>query len=250
MYHFEKDLVELTDFARVHHSKERRITLESIYLVGELENRKAWFAMRMSMESFAKHIGLTINKYRKRLAAWRVVRSFPQAEQMFVDGEIDVSHLALIAGRITQKNEDALLEGIRGTSKREAEDFVSRMDHNGNLHEKEPVTEFTVRLTESEFKIFERAREILAHGGHVPTNAEIIKAATAALVDRRDPMRKAERAEARRGRKKAVQDLSAQEPISSPETKTETAERSHGKNPRGREKESSRSRSARGVETR
>ena len=48
-------------------------------------------------------------------------------------------------------------------------------------------------------KKIERAREVLSHGGKVPVTVEVLMKAIDELLERRDPMRRAERAMAKNG---------------------------------------------------
>ena len=50
-----------------------------------------------------------------------------------------------------------------------------------------------IRLSKSQLNTLERAREILAHGGHVPSTEDLVMQALTELVDRRDPVKKAQR---------------------------------------------------------
>src|SRR5690606_21476452 len=47
------------------------------------------------------------------------------------------------------------------------------------------------------------ARDVLSHGGHVPTNSEVLMACVEALLEKRDPIRKAQRAAARKQAKES-----------------------------------------------
>ncbi|MBC7660555.1 MAG: PhoH family protein [Chitinophagaceae bacterium] len=191
------DLIELTEKARSIHRQERRISLESLKLIGELEERKAWYYLDMSVEVYAVHIGLTPSIYWKRAMAARVINRFPEASVLFDKGETEISQLAMIAGRITDANAMVLIEGIRNKTKREVEAFISRVGSDGRILDREEMTEITIRLTAAQRAALERARELLADDGHIPTNAEVLCEATQDLLNRRDPVQRAAREEAR-----------------------------------------------------
>lgn len=199
MQDIHQNLIEMTQAAKILHAKERRITLQSIDLVGRLEQRKAWYALGMTVETYVTHIGLTASKYWKRVKVARLLQDFPEAREIFERGETDVSHLALVAGKITTENSKILLEGIRGKSKREVEEFISRVNHKGEISAKEGTFDVLLRLLKSEFALLERSREVLSHGGHVPTNGEIVTEALNCLLEKKDPIRKAERSAKRKG---------------------------------------------------
>jgi hypothetical protein len=198
MYDVRIELRNLAETAKALHLKERQISLESVALIGELERRNAAVNMNMTSERFAAYVELTPNQYWKRAQAARVIRFFPQALEMAKADETQVSHLALISSRITQANAELLLAGIKGKSKREVEGLLSRVASDGRLLDKEPEVELRVKLTKSQLEVLDRAREVLSHGGHVPSLPEIMVKALGDLLDRRDPLRKAERAAARK----------------------------------------------------
>ena len=62
---------------------------------------------------------------------------------------------------------------------------------------REEICELKLTLTKSQVALLERAREVLAAAGSVPTDAEIFLKAVGDLLTKRDPLRKAERAAAR-----------------------------------------------------
>lgn len=198
-----QELRNLAQKAKDLHIKERQITLESVALVGELERRNAAVNMHMTSEKFAEFIGLTPNQYWKRAQAARVMRFFPTAIDLVKSGETHVSHLALISPKITQANADILLAGIKNKSKRDVEGLLSRVTADGRLLEKEPEVELRVKLTKSQLEVLDRAREVLSHSGHAPSLPEIMIKALGDLLDKRDPLRKAERAVARKKKTKA-----------------------------------------------
>ena len=89
-------------------------------------------------------------------------------------GETQVSHLALISPKITQANADLLLAGIKDRSKREVEELLSRITADGRLLDREPEVELRIRLTKRQLEILDRAREVLSHGGYVPSLPEVM----------------------------------------------------------------------------
>jgi len=155
----------------------------------------------MSVEKFARHISLSKDQYLKRSAASRTLRFIPEAKLLLEAGEISLSHLAMISAKITRANRKVVLENIRGKSLREAKLFMSRVTPDGELLPQEEICDLKLTLTKSQFALLERAREVLAAAGSVPTDAEIFMKAVGDLLTKRDPMRKAERAAAKHGPK-------------------------------------------------
>ncbi|MCX6106547.1 MAG: hypothetical protein NTY08_12025, partial [Proteobacteria bacterium] len=181
------------------HREEKSLTMRSLRVIGELELRRAAPSCGMSVEKFARHIALTKDQYLKRSAAARTLRFIPEAKLLLEAGEISLSHLALISAKITRANRKVVLENIRGKSLREAKLFMSRVTPDGELLPEEEICELKLILTKSQVAMLERAREVLAAGGSVPTDAEIFMKAVGDLLTKRDPMRKAERAAAKHG---------------------------------------------------
>jgi hypothetical protein len=112
-------------------------------------------------------------------------------------GETRVSHLAMIAARITEANADLLLDGIRGQTRRAVEVLAKRVTDDGRLLTEEVSVDLRLTLTESQLAVLNRAREVLSAGGKVPSLPELVVKALDDLLERRDPCRRAERAEAR-----------------------------------------------------
>lgn len=210
MGNIREELQALVLEAQQLHKQERFTKIESVILIGELELRNAAVNLNMSAEDFAAFIGVTLNTYWKRAQAARVIAWFPEAFDLLKKGETQISHLAMIAPRITEANSAVLLANIARKKRREVEGLLSRITPDGHLLDKEPEVELRVRLTESQMELLNRAREILAHGGHVPSVANILSEALDTLLDKRDPMRKAERA-ATRQEKKAIIPAARQE---------------------------------------
>lgn len=126
----EKTL-ELAGRARDLHEVEREITRESVLLVGELMRTKAALRLRMKYSEFADFIGLTPNQLWKRSQIARTIRFFPEVLDMFDMGEIRFSHVAVVAGKLTQANSRELLAWMRFKSKREVEAMLPAIGRRG-----------------------------------------------------------------------------------------------------------------------
>jgi hypothetical protein len=205
--------VRLMEEARELHRRERAITLESVRLVGQLDREQAAVKMRIAIETLARKIGLSTSIYFKRAQAARVVHHYPDAAGMVERGETEISHLAMIAAKITPRNAEILLAGIRYKSRREVEQLLSVVTPDGRLLERESEVEIRVTLTKSQLERLDRAREVLSSGGKVPSTAEVLIKAVDELLKHRDPIAKAERASQRaeRARHAAEQEGQASE---------------------------------------
>ena len=194
--------VQLVEQGRDLHRRERAISLESVRLIGMLDRGNAAVNLGVSIDTLARQLGLTPSMFCKRAQAARVIHFYPEAAEMVEKGETEISHLAALAARITPANAQILLSGIKNKSKREVEQLLSIVTPDGRILEKEPEVEIRATLTQSQLAMLDRAREVLSHGGKVPSNAEVLVKALGDLLEQRDPLRKAERA-AKRAAKRA-----------------------------------------------
>ncbi len=186
MYDFREELLEIVEQTQQLHLREPSVTLESVRLIGELEERNAAVNMYMTTEKFAGHLGLTPNQYWKRAQVARMFRYHPGAQNLLESGETHLSHLAMIAPKITQANSDLLLDGIKNKSKREVAFFLSHITPDGQITPSEPPRELRIMLTESQGELLNRAREVLSHDSHLPSLHEILTTALEDLLEKRD----------------------------------------------------------------
>jgi hypothetical protein len=190
-----RDTIEtLVDKAFRLHQEERELTRRSLELVFELDRLSAGPRLGLTQEELARRIGLTPAVMWKRLRVARLLRLHPEAWRLVEAGETCLSTLAMVAPKLTRENADVLLSGIRGKSRRDAEIFASRVTKDGRVLDEEGSCEIRLVLKASEVAILQRAREVLAARGKVPSLTEVVVQAARQLVERRDPMKKAERA--------------------------------------------------------
>jgi len=177
------------------HSEERKISLLFVQLVGLLVENNAAVNSYMSQQSFAYHIGLTPDQYWKRSQTFRVLKNFPEFGEMIERGETCASHVAMLSSKITQANAEVMASGIKNKSTREVRDFVASVTPDGRLcDDKETFVDIKLRLSKTQLDVLERAREILAHSGQVPSTEDLVMKALTELVERKDPLKKSERA--------------------------------------------------------
>jgi 5-methylcytosine-specific restriction endonuclease McrA len=192
----------LIETAQRLHSEERKISLLSIRLVGLLVEQNGAGNSWMNQEHFAYYIGLTQNQFWKRSQAYRVIKNFPEFGAMIDSGETSASHVAMLSSKITSANAEVLARGIRQKSTQEVRDLVASVTPDGDLKDDgDTFIDIKLRISKSQIDLLERAREILAHGGTVPSTVDLVMKALEELVDRRDPIKRAERAEAKSQRK-------------------------------------------------
>jgi 5-methylcytosine-specific restriction endonuclease McrA len=197
----------LIETAQRLHSEERKISLLSIRLVGLLVEQNGAGNSLMNQEHFAYYIGLTQNQFWKRSQAYRVIKNFPEFGVMIDSGETSASHVAMLSSKITPANADVLARGIRQKSTQEVRDLIASVTPEGVLKDDgDTFIDIKLRISKSQIDLLERAREILAHGGTVPSTVDLVMQALEELVDRRDPVKRAERAEAKSQRKNLSRD--------------------------------------------
>ncbi len=177
------------------HSEERKISLLSVQLVGLLMENNAAVNSYMSQQSFAYHIGLTPDQYWKRSQTFRVLKNFPEFVEMIECGETCASHVAMLSSKITEANAEVMATGIKNKSTREVRDFIAAVTPDGRVRDdKDTFIDIKLRLSKNQLEVLERAREILAHSGQVPTTEDLVMKALTELVERKDPLKKSERA--------------------------------------------------------
>ena len=104
----------------------------------------------------------------------------------------------MISAKITPANRDLLLDGMKGKSKREVQLLASRVTADGHLLDQQEVMDMRVTMTKAQMELIDRAREVLAAAGKVPSLAQIISKAMEDLLAKRDPLQKAARSAARK----------------------------------------------------
>ena len=179
---------------------EKKLAHESLLLIGRLDRANAAVNLGIPREEFPGRLGLTADQFSKRLQAARVVQRFPEFLTMLEKAETHIAHLALVAAKITDANRNVIAGEIPGKSKRDVELFLSRITPDGELEEAEETVEIRVTLTKSELALLDRAKEVLSAAGQVPNLSKVLVKALDALLEAKDPVRRAERAAKRPSR--------------------------------------------------
>jgi len=216
MHDIRELIKDLTSKAFEIHQRERQLTLESVELCGRLYHFRAHLNLGMNMDDFAQRIGLTPDVYAKRAKAAGLMSRFPRIRQMVDSGELGITSVAALYPKLTQANEKALLDAVSGQPKRDVERLAARITHGGEWTPGEAEIELKLVLKESDLQKIDRAREVLSHGGKVPVTVDILMQAVEELLERRDPLRKAERAAARNSAAPQPEGELADEPLAQP----------------------------------
>jgi hypothetical protein len=119
--------------------------------------------------------------------------------KMLESGETHLSHIAMVAGKITQANAGIIADFLPHKSKRQLQGFLSRVMPDGSLKDQEETIEFNVALPRSVYEKLERVIGLLKQGAKKDSiKVTAIDAACEAYLDKHDPIRKAERARKRK----------------------------------------------------
>jgi hypothetical protein len=102
---------------------ERRVTISILAHFNEIERRGLHLKLGYgSLFGYCtEHLGYSAPAAGRRIQSARCVRAYPQVYKTLERNEINLTTLSMIAGIITQKNCNDLLERIRGKSTRDVE---------------------------------------------------------------------------------------------------------------------------------
>jgi len=145
---------------------------------------------------------------------------------MLKNGETYIAHLAMISPKITEANSEIIIENLAGKSKRDLQMFLASIDKDGNPCDDEPTIEVKIRLTKPELELLSRARDVLSSHGKNVSDKDAIVVSLGAIIETRDPMKKAERAEKRAAHKlPSGPDVSHMPPAPGPEIERQQVSR-------------------------
>ena len=189
--------------------KERECTIALILHLMAIDARKIYVLAGFSSlaEYCMEVLGLSQNKAWKRSQVARVSALHPDLLLMLEKGEISVSHIALCAPRLTEANKDVLLNGIKGKSLREAGLFCSSVTYDGTIIEGERKSTLRFEAGDSFLQKLDRAREVMQSRTNGGGLANLLEEAVDLLLEKHDPLRKAERALQREKREAKSNDV-------------------------------------------
>ncbi len=170
----------------------------------EIKLRKLHILMGFhNLASFCvDHLEISEDRAWRLSQAINVVSLFPKAMELLKDNKTHLTHLSLLSPHITPANSDVILDRLPGLSKRELEGFLSQVQGDGSLRDAEAKVEITLRLPLDVMEKLERAQGLLQKGSEKNvTRDTVIHQALEALLDKKDPVRKAERASIRQQKK-------------------------------------------------
>lgn len=120
----DKDLLENLKELR---DKENRITARILLHLAEMDQRKIFREEGYSslFAYLTTELGYSEPAAHRRLSAARSIARFEELYQLFLDKELSLTTLSLIAGIITEKNVKEIVERVRGKSRDQVQAVVS-----------------------------------------------------------------------------------------------------------------------------
>ena len=201
MEDFRLEIRKMAEETRDLITQERQLSLRIVMNIAVLDKNNAECNMGPLRGRIWDFLDLTENQYWKRCQMARTITKFPVLGEWVASGEVSLTHVAMVAGKITDANSDVILDSLRDKSTRELAMFLSRVDATGELIPADEIFEVTLRLTKEQVQLLDRCREVLASGGNVPSMETIIEESMNDLLSKRDKLEKAKRAMARATKK-------------------------------------------------
>ncbi|MBK9001458.1 MAG: hypothetical protein IPM35_37535 [Myxococcales bacterium] len=109
-------------------SSERSACANVIFHLAELDRRKLYLedACSSLFAYCTERLGYSEDSATKRVRVARLVQQFPQVLDELASGELHLTGLFLLSGRLTEDNAEQLLAEARGKSKRQLEELLAR----------------------------------------------------------------------------------------------------------------------------
>jgi len=186
-------------------AEEKKNIAAQIVLLKEVRKRKMALEMGYSnlLEFCVGELGLTRDQALKRSQAAATVAKEPVFLDMLKKDETSVSSLSLIAPKLTEKTQEEIRAFVPCKTKREVEAFVSTLNRDGTREDRPQTIKVVLDVEPEVLEKLHRARKLLKKNKAHVSNEDILKEALDLLLDKKDPVRKAERAAKREAPKKS-----------------------------------------------
>ena len=180
-------------------AEEKKNVTAQISLLREIKRRRLSLELGYpSLMAFCEEeLGLTKDQAWKRSQAAGAIEKAPELFSMLAEGKTNLSALAVVAPKITEQTKEQIKEFIPHKTKREAEAFASTLRRDGTHARREQTIKRTFNLTVKAHEKLKHAARLLRQNNPDLTEEDVLDAALELLIERRDPVRKAERAKAR-----------------------------------------------------
>jgi len=126
--------------------------------------------------------------YWKKAQAGRVLLRHPEFIDLIIEGKTHVSHIAILAPKLTEANKSLFLKEISSKTEKQLRQLVASVNFDGSCSEIEAMVDIRLSLTKAQLALLERSREVLSSSGRVPSNEEIFTKALHDLLAKRDQM--------------------------------------------------------------
>ncbi len=107
--------------------RERKITTEILVHLVEVEKRKIFAKAGYGslFDYCSRGLGYSESAAGRRIRAARCIRDYPQVLALLCAGEVTICSISAIAGILNRENQRAILQAIRGKSKRKIDRIVA-----------------------------------------------------------------------------------------------------------------------------
>jgi hypothetical protein len=138
-------------------------------------------------------LGLSRNKAFKRATAATLMLRHPQLFEFFKADRLSLSHIVLLAGKVSDSSVETIVSKIEGLSLREAEHFMAGHDRDGGNGTGAATHTLILKVSEETLQELERVRQLLTTADTHLDTAGALAAVLDFYLEKNDPLRKAER---------------------------------------------------------
>ncbi|HBL15745.1 MAG TPA: hypothetical protein DD417_02995 [Elusimicrobia bacterium] len=192
---------------------ERQVLVVFLAHLAEFDRRRAHEARSLPslFEYCTRRLGLSEGEAYSRIRAARAGTRFPRVLEMLACGELHLSSVVRLAPHLTPDNVDSLLDRARGATKRVVERIAAEFETDAPHLEiiralpgpdeaapQERLVRIAFTATEALLAHLDRARALLRHKYPAGRLEDLFTEALEALLDDRDPDRKAAKKAARK----------------------------------------------------
>ena len=227
--------LELDQFSIETAEKQRTITLLQLNQLNENERRRLYSRFNCSSlhEYCVKRLKMDDGTAGRYISAARLLIEVPEVKEKVQSGSIAVTTVsdagvffrreAKLGKKFDQAEKREVLLSLDSTSTRKAQAILISKSSQPEIHFKEKVTpktetisEVRLHLDEETLQALDRLKEIWSHSEPNASYADLIKRAVSEAVEKHDPVKKAERSEAK-AQKAAAKDLAETKSTPAPE---------------------------------
>ena len=157
-----------------------------------------------------EHFGMSRQQAFQRAAVARIIYENPGLLDMLQKGETCLSHLAIIAPRLTPANSQILYNAAASMSKRELEAFVPRVACDGSIAPGEDIITLTIRCRPECADMLDEVKALLGVNHGEMNQGDVLMRSLAFYLEKHEPGQKAMRAQKRAEKKAAAAEKTLQ----------------------------------------